>query len=331
MRGTRAAGADPSEDQAPGHGSGSPMEGEEEAAARAHPASPSGERPFPFPAWEESSGDENVLVIHSQVEEEEHKCLLCGEVFGQPLSLLRHQKQQHAGERTFVCPECGRGFSLKHNLIIHQRIHTGEKPFGCGVCGKRFSLKQNLLTHQRVHGGQRPFACPACGKGFREQRLLLAHQKGACGGGGGTAAQEKQGPPGPPRMQTRGRPRAAGERGEGFRQQQQQQQQRPLRVKPQKPHPNGAAFACRECGQAFVGKSGLASHQRMHRAERPLQAGEGGRRCFGGPQEAGPQGPNQRLHGGEAPFQCLTCGKNFAQKDNLAAHRRSHLHQETLS
>uniref|UniRef100_A0A670ZWK3 C2H2-type domain-containing protein n=1 Tax=Pseudonaja textilis TaxID=8673 RepID=A0A670ZWK3_PSETE len=83
-------------------------------------ASPPGEKPFPFPVWEESSGDENGLVIHSQVEEEEHKCAMCGKSFSQPLGLLRHQKQQHAGERAFMCPECGRGFSLKHNLIIHQ-------------------------------------------------------------------------------------------------------------------------------------------------------------------------------------------------------------------
>uniref|UniRef100_A0A670JFQ5 C2H2-type domain-containing protein n=1 Tax=Podarcis muralis TaxID=64176 RepID=A0A670JFQ5_PODMU len=82
---------------------------------------PEGDNPFPFPAWEEGSGDENALVIHSQVEEEEHKCAACGESFPHPLSLLRHQKQQHAGERAFVCPECGRGFTLK-GLSAGQRL-----------------------------------------------------------------------------------------------------------------------------------------------------------------------------------------------------------------
>ncbi|KAJ6655120.1 hypothetical protein lerEdw1_006024 [Lerista edwardsae] len=299
-------------------GDDGPMEGDKDEAALPDQGSPPADWPFPFPTWEESSGDENVLVIHSQVEEEEHKCLVCGESFPQQLSLLRHQKQQHAGERAFVCPECGRGFSLKHNLIIHQRIHTGEKPFGCSVCGKRFSLKQNLLTHQRVHSRERPFSCPACGKSFREQRLLLAHQKGDCG----TSVTETQGEPGQQRMHTRGRARAERERGESL-------VQRPLRVKPQeKPHQNGAVFQCRQCGANFSCKSGLLGHQRIHREERPLQNDEGRRRCS--PRETPPP-PSQRRLAGDDPFQCLTCGKSFSQKGSLTAHRKCHLGEEMLS
>ncbi|XP_063159316.1 zinc finger and SCAN domain-containing protein 2-like [Candoia aspera] len=291
------------------------MEGaDQEPAARPLQGSPPGEKPFPFPAWEESSGDENGLVIHSQVEEEQHRCAVCGESFGQPLGLLRHQKQQHAGERAFVCPECGRGFSLKHNLIIHQRIHTGEKPFGCGICGKRFSLKQNLLTHQRVHGvpAGRPFSCPACGKSFREERLLLAHQKRDCGSAGGRGPE--RGPGGPEGQQAH-IPGGEGEPGLA---------QRPLRVKPQeKPPQNRAAFACRGSGEPLGGRSGLSSPQRTRRAK------EEGQRGFG--REEAPKGPKRRLRAGEPPFRCLTCGKNFSQRGNLAAHRRSHPEQDTLS
>ncbi|XP_054848137.1 zinc finger and SCAN domain-containing protein 2-like [Eublepharis macularius] len=298
---------------------GSPTEGEKEQGALPAQGSPPGERPFPFPAWEESSGDENVLVIHSQVEEEEHKCLVCGESFRQSLSLLRHQKQQHAGERAFLCPECGRGFSLKHNLIIHQRIHTGEKPFSCGECGKRFSLKQNLLTHQRVHSGEKLFPCTACGKSFREQRLLLAHQNGDCG----VAIKERQEASDPQHVHSQERPCSeSGCTEESL-------MQSPLRVKHQeKPHRNGATFACRECGEDFGGKSSLLSHQKVHQGSRPLQREEGRRRLS---QKEDPKPPPQRGQAGDAPFRCLTCGKNFAQKGNLAAHQRSHLGKEMLS
>ncbi|XP_026576861.1 oocyte zinc finger protein XlCOF26-like isoform X2 [Pseudonaja textilis] len=280
---------------------GVPMDGrdQEPVDGRTRQASPPGEKPFPFPAWEESSGDENGLVIHSQVEEEEHKCAMCGESFSQPLGLLRHQKQQHAGERAFVCPECGRGFSLKHNLIIHQRIHTGEKPFACSVCGKRFSLKQNLITHQRVHGGpaRRPFACPACGKHFREERLLAAHQKRDC-----EPQQERQDSPGD---QTG----CVAEEGE------EDFVRRRLRVKHQeKPPQTRAAFARRGSGEPLRGRSGLTGSPRTQQAK-----------------EESPKAPKTRLRRGDHPFQCLTCGKTFSQKGNLAAHHRSHREQESLS
>ncbi|XP_013911816.1 PREDICTED: gastrula zinc finger protein XlCGF7.1-like [Thamnophis sirtalis] len=271
---------------------------QEPVAGRTRQRSPPEEKPFPFPAWEESSGDENGLVIHSQVEEEEHKCAMCGESFSQPLGLLRHQKQQHAGERAFVCPECGRGFSLKHNLIIHQRIHTGEKPFGCSVCGKRFSLKQNLLTHQRVHGGpaRRPFACPVCGKHFREERLLTAHQKRD------DCEQQQQGS-----LEDQTGP--VDEEGE------EDFARRRLRVKHQeKPPQTRAAFSRRGSGKPLGGRSGRAGSPRTRQAK-----------------EETPKVPKPRLRREDAPFQCVTCKKNFSQKGNLAAHRRSHRERESLS
>ncbi|NXY84563.1 OZF protein, partial [Alcedo cyanopectus] len=47
----------------------------------------------------------------------------------------------------------------------------------CGVCQKSFSLKQNLLTHQRIHSGEKPFPCRRCGRRFREHRFLINHQR----------------------------------------------------------------------------------------------------------------------------------------------------------
>uniref|UniRef100_A0A7M4DZK9 C2H2-type domain-containing protein n=1 Tax=Crocodylus porosus TaxID=8502 RepID=A0A7M4DZK9_CROPO len=72
---------------------------------------------------EESPGEERALVIHSQAEEQEYKCPLCGERFQQQPSLTRHQKL-HAAERAYICPECGkRRFSQKGMLEGHQCSH----------------------------------------------------------------------------------------------------------------------------------------------------------------------------------------------------------------
>lgn len=75
-----------------------------------------------------------------------------------------------AGDTTFQCTYCDKGFPLKIQLISHTRSHTGdlkneakefklkfvlkgEKPHKCSECDKKYSHKIDLKRHMMLHSG----------------------------------------------------------------------------------------------------------------------------------------------------------------------------------
>ncbi|XP_064255897.1 uncharacterized protein LOC135286691 [Passer domesticus] len=109
-------------------------------------------------------------------EERPHGCAECGKSFSGKKSLRIHQRS-HAAERPYPCAECGKSFNCHSGLVRHQMIHRGERPYKCSECGKCYSRKEHLQNHQRLHTGERPFACAQCGKSFIRKQNLLKHQR----------------------------------------------------------------------------------------------------------------------------------------------------------
>ena len=74
-----------------------------------------------------------------------------------------------------VCSTCGKQFSRKNSLKLHEKRHTGEKAQECYFCDKRFIAKKERIIHEASHTKDRQFKCTDCEKLFVTQSQLNSH------------------------------------------------------------------------------------------------------------------------------------------------------------
>ncbi|XP_060067885.1 zinc finger protein 429-like [Ylistrum balloti] len=104
-------------------------------------------------------------------------CTHCDKKFALKSVLVEHEMTHSPMQgKIFNCSICPAKFFKPYLLKQHMRIHTKEKPYIC-ECGKSFSQKGNLNVHQKTHKGFKKFQCTQCDKGFTRVEYLLRHEE----------------------------------------------------------------------------------------------------------------------------------------------------------
>ncbi|XP_075207527.1 uncharacterized protein LOC142312470 isoform X2 [Anomaloglossus baeobatrachus] len=211
--------------------------------------------------------------------------------------IVNQHQQIHTADKKYSCPECGKCFKRKANLVEHQRIHTGEKPFSCSVCGKCFSQKSVLFRHHKLHTDNYSWS-PEGNQISSDFKIVKKNQ----------------------RAPTRIKQHLSSECGKSLTHESHLVTHRRIRAV-EKP------YSCSECGKCFTKKSYLIEHLRIHTGEKPFSCSVCGK-CF---SQKSVLFRHHRLHTGEKPFSCSQCGKAFKRKADVVVHQRVHTGEKPFS
>ncbi|EHB18018.1 Zinc finger protein 91-like protein [Heterocephalus glaber] len=104
----------------------------------------------------------------------------CGTVLAHPRYLQHHIKYQHLLKKKYVCPHpsCGRLFRLQKQLLRHAKRPTDERDYICEYCAWAFKSSHNLAVHRMIHTGEKPlhFLAISVAKKIEKKDSVVVHK-----------------------------------------------------------------------------------------------------------------------------------------------------------
>lgn len=100
-----------------------------------------------------------------------YECKICQKRLRTEKNLESHMQQHN---QTYVCEECGMKFARQAGLTKHRKVH-GEKTVLCPVCGRAFACMTTQRVHMVTHSDVRPYICDVCGCSYTQRSSLMLH------------------------------------------------------------------------------------------------------------------------------------------------------------
>lgn len=75
----------------------------------------------------------------------------------------------------YHCSHCGKGFTRKYNLKVHEEIHGERKQIKCTQCDKGFNRVSDVKRHIESAHLKIVIPCEFCGRAFFRKDILNRH------------------------------------------------------------------------------------------------------------------------------------------------------------